>query len=115
IAELQKTLESATSQGARNTIQESILALDAQNEQVLNRVVDNMSKIDKTRFDRLKQITKEQAQLKAKAKEIKNDTGIPLEQKKRIIEGMTERFNSLENTRSAIIEGTAELGDLVSP
>lgn len=115
IQQLREDAEQAESQSAKNKINESIQKLEQENETVFKKTDESIENIDKAKYDKIKEITKAQAQLQVDAKNIVDDAGLNPESKKRLIQDLKNQFESLENQRDAIVSGKAQLADLVSP
>src|SRR5690606_31245929 len=115
IQQLQQDLQNASSESVRNQIQQKIFEIEEANDNVFQKASETISNMDDARYNRVNEITKQQANLQVQAESILNDTGLSNDRKKSLINELNNQFTELESTRNAIIEGTAELADLVSP
>src|SRR5690606_25976052 len=105
----------ASSQSVRNQIQDKILEIEEVNDNVFQKASQTISNMDDARYNRVNEITKQQANLQVQAESVLNDSGLSNDRKKSLINELNNQFTELESARNSIIEGTAELGDLVSP
>src|SRR5690606_4677977 len=92
IQQLQQDLQNASSESVRNQIQQKIFEIEEANDNVFQKASETISNMDDARYNRVNEITKQQANLQVQAESILNDTGLSNDRKKSLINELNNQF-----------------------
>lgn len=114
IEKLRGAYENAQDPEVMDMILGKIEALNKDNETTLAESKKDLSNIDKARYEKVRDISQQQAEMQMQADKIVKDKGLEKQQKKEMLDGMSKEYDGLNEQRNRINEGKPNLDDLLS-